>query len=230
MEKKRKATKGQRERIDGMLRSGLIDYAEAQALIHKNRDQSTAKQQQRERRALEAERLAFWELHYPSEGKALMEILRPFYGWQPVLKPALPDLQERVKLASFWNSVRIHEFSPETKKVGVFPGRVLFVSWWDLPFAIRDSWGEHRRLFDSTFAPLLWAPLSAVLGDSLAANALASLINTLTALFLRMSGRVDGGGVEAVAKFKALLDLWLAGNFPMGLDSKDDLIVFVSAT
>ena len=46
-----------------------------------------------------------WEERFPGKGKALMEVLRPFYDWKLELKPALPDLEERAKKAVSWREI-----------------------------------------------------------------------------------------------------------------------------
>ncbi|HPN14671.1 MAG TPA: hypothetical protein PLF71_00950 [bacterium] len=229
MEKKRKATKGQRERIVNMLNSGLIDSAEAQALIERHRDDLSARKQQDKKR-LEAERLAFWEKGYPGKGKAVMKVLRPFYNWQPVLKPALPDLEDRVRTFDFWEGVKVYEFVTEVADASL--KHTVWDSRWDLPFIhVEPFWySEERRSLELALSPLLYTQLSALFGPSLAANALASLINTLTALLVGVYGDLRDGRIKGAAEFKPLLALWLAGNFPIASDSNDNLIVFVSAT
>ncbi len=236
MEKKRKATKGQRERIDGMLRSGLIDYAEAQALIERHRDDLSARNQQDKRR-LEAERLAFWEKGYPGKGKGVMKVLRPFYNWRPVLKPALPDLEDRVRTFSWWKGVKVYGFATEVAdaslKHAVWDsrwGNVWDPCSWGLPYIYGEPhWDSLRRSLEVTLSSLLHGRLSLLLGPSLVANALESLIHTL-ALSIGLDSDLCDGRAEVSPEFKLLLTLWLAGNFPMASDSNDNLIVFVSAT
>lgn len=87
--KKRKATKAQRERIKNMLESGLIDRDEAQEIVRSKR----------RRHALDSQVFA-------PRIEALMQIIRPFHAWEPAVKPAVPDLDSRVRTAIFWKEIR----------------------------------------------------------------------------------------------------------------------------
>ncbi len=195
-----------------------------------------------------AGRLAFWEKRFPGKGVALMDILGPFYGWKPELKPALPDLEARVNSAVHWRRV---------KGVGVFKAS-LDVS---LLASLRASLGV-------SFRNLLWASLHTTLGASLEASLSDSLrfslgpslwaslddkisvslsISSWTTIWtsigpdlryafsdsLRKSclfacGFILAGKPEDAAKFQPLLNLWLAGNFPVGFDRDGNLLVLVA--
>ena len=198
--KKKKATKAQRERIENMLKSGLIDRGEAQRIIAMHSDP----------------RLAFWEERFPGKGIAIMEILRPFYGWNPRLKPALPNLEMRAKQAVFWRkakSLRVAHLS-ELDSLGKW--------FWT---SLGDSLG-------GSFWTLLWdslrGPLPTLLWDSLGASLLDSFRNPLgDSLFYACIFVVLGKSEEA-AKLKPLLELWLAGNYPVGFDEGNNLLVLVA--
>ena len=140
--------------------------------------------------------LAFWEKRYPGKGEAIMGVLRPFYGWKPELKPALPDLKACAKKAIFWR---------EVKGVRVFQLSDA-ASLWD---SLRDS---------------LRYSLGASLGDSLRDSLEASLRYSL----FFPCGFILADRPAQAARFKPLLDLWLAGNYPVGFDKDGNLLVLVA--
>jgi hypothetical protein len=161
--------------------------------------------------------LAFWEERFPRKGRAIMEVLRPFYIWKPVLKPPLPDLEIKAKEAVFWRGVT---------GVRIF-SRAEAVSPQDsIGFWLRDSLGDS--LGDS-----LEDPLGNSLRDSLRI-ALGSVFrfrgsrddSCVDSIFCTIAYVISDKPDEA-AKFKPLLDLWLSGNYPFGFDKDDNLLILV---
>lgn len=213
MEKAKKATKGQRERVLNMLASGLIDGEEARAIIRKHRVEPKARKTQKTK---DRERLAFWEERFPGKGAALMEILRPFYDWKPELKPAIPRLEARAKRAVFWKEYQVRRIYPASF------GTVHFAS---LVAPFGDSfWTIH---IDSLWTPLEDS-LSYARADSHGANHAISLRCSLLSLLHTACVYVLTVEPEKAARFKPLLELWLAGNFPAGFDADGNLLVLVA--
>jgi hypothetical protein len=157
MEKK-KATEGQRVRIEGMLKSGLIDFDEAQEIITKPRTEIEL-------------RLVRWDDRFPGKGRELMDVLQPFYG-KRTFTPPLPDLEERAKKAIFWHefdgirtlrksdarsisSGDLH-FESLGKTLESLLGSPLKETLWDLL-------GESRSL--ERFRPLLFLSCGYILAD-----------------------------------------------------------------
>lgn len=215
--KKRKATKAQRERIKNMLESGLIDRDEAQEIIDKPRVNPD--------KSLDPN--AFWEEKFPGNGGAITDVLRPFYGWQPVLRAAIPCLEERSRQAICWrelNDIRVLCAARETS-LWHSCQRLIKVSLMD---SLKDPSHElsqewlRARLLSSLEASLkvrftraLWDSLDAMLQDCLRGSLWVPCC-------LAVAGKL-----EEAAKFKPLLDLWLAGNFPVGFDAEGNLLVLV---
>ncbi|MBU2509042.1 hypothetical protein KKE33_01500 [Patescibacteria group bacterium] len=176
--------------------------------------------------------LSFWESRFPGRGEALMDILQPFYDWEPKLKPALPDLEEQAKKVIFWK---------EISGVRVFTGREfdslkaslkdslrtsLKASLWDsLKASLWDSLEDSLRtsLWDSLRASL-WSSL----WDSLRASLRVSLWSSLRDSLFYSCGFILADKLEEAAKFQPLLDLWFAGNFPVGFDKDGNLLVLVA--
>ena len=196
--------------------------------------------------------LSFWESRFPGRGEALMDILQPFYDWEPKLKPALPDLEEQAKKVIFWK---------EISGVRVFTGREfdslkaslkdslrtsLKASLWDslkdslrtsLKASLWDSLEDSLRtsLWDSLEDSLrtsLWdslrASLWSSLWDSLRASLRVSLWSSLRDSLFYSCGFILADKLEEAAKFQPLLDLWFAGNFPVGFDKDGNLLVLVA--
>ena len=148
--------------------------------------------------------LAFWESRFPGKGEALMEILRPFYDWEPELKPVLPDLEERIRNVVFWRDTL------DVKVFTISDGGSLWASLWD------SLWSSPRSSLRDSLRDSLWASLRDSLWDSLWAS-----------LFYSCGFILTNKPVEA-AKFQPLLDLWLAGNFPVGFDKDGNLLILVA--
>jgi hypothetical protein len=160
--------------------------------------------------------LAIWEARFPGKGVALMEIVGPFCGWKPELKPALPDLEDRVRaaLSPWWEpnfGVRAFPLSRNQER-------------WNLFYDTLDS-----ELHESLFGPHLWTggSLELTFGDSLFETFLESFDDTL----YDSEGFSELGSIlqypcslilldepESAADFKQLLQLWRDGNCPTLFD------------
>ena len=207
-EKKKPATRKQIGRIVNMLLSGEIDRVEATEIIERDRKQDL--------------NLAFWESRFPGKGQALMEVLRPFYDWKPELKPALPDLEEQAKQAVFWRDVS--NVRALRRSEATVLEASLFDSFDASPEAsFLDSLGTSRMT-------LLWRLLDDSFYES---PGLQGIVKKVSLGFkLRRSFRPLLWKARWSSllnpKFKSLLDLWLAGNFPVGFDKDGNLLVLVA--
>ncbi len=252
MARTERASKGQRKRIENMLKSGLIDRIEAQGIIEKHREAAeSVKRRQPSSKPVVAERLAFWEERFPGKGEALMAILQPFYCWQPKLKPALPDLEERVKLAIFWREiagVRVFHVSDadSLRAVLLFRDtlgdslRASFLPWRVNPLLTALAGSLRESVWSSIEEGALWTSIEEELWTSIEDSLLDSLGNSLRALLRVLPWRalwaalfiscgfVVVGRHEEVTKIKPLLKLWLEGNYPIRFDEEGNLLVLVA--
>ena len=164
--------------------------------------------------------LAFWESRFPGKGEALMEILRPFYDWEPELKPVLPDLEERIRNVVFWRDTL------DVKVFTISDGGSLWASLWD------SLWSSPRSSLRDSLRDSLWASLRDSLWDSLRDSLRFSLgfflLDSLSASLFYSCGFILADKPEEAAKLQPLLDLWLAGNFPVGFDKDGNLLILVA--
>ncbi|MFA5184888.1 MAG: hypothetical protein WC551_00165 [Patescibacteria group bacterium] len=163
-----------------------------------------------------AGRLAFWEKRFPGKGAALLDILGPFYGWKPELKPALPDLEARVKAAlSPWFILGFG--------VKAFP-KSRDKEFWDLFYDTLDG-----ALDETCWGPGNWVGQSMKLtfGDALG----EACDEAFGGVFYDPDGGIEIGSIlhypcslillgepEQATEFKPLLELWRAGNRPKAFD------------
>lgn len=258
MTSQRRVTKEQIGQVVALLVAGKIPFDDAQAFIEKYRDQLSDKMRRRqEQERLEAERSAFWEKIYPGKKETLEEVLRPFHG-RPELKQALPDLEERVRKAFFWledipNDVityrasqadDMHELTSLIHasfwcehvgslwdRLGGNLGDVLGLGYKDILWHVAQhvSLPQFRSAVDDFFASGDFAPwdsLGSALGEAYAPRTFfwvafwTPLIESCAYILLDRP--------EEAAKLKPLRDLWLAGNFPVGLSLYGQRLVLVA--
>ncbi|MBU2613274.1 hypothetical protein KJ925_02330, partial [Patescibacteria group bacterium] len=100
------ATRKQIGSVVTLLVSGKASREDAQAFIDRFKDVPSVKKRRKQEPATDPNLVVFWDERYPGKGEAIMEILRPFCGWKPERKPALPDLEERAKAAIFWRDIK----------------------------------------------------------------------------------------------------------------------------
>lgn len=151
---------------------------------------------------------------------AIMNVLLPFRGWRPKLKPALPDLEARANEAIFWRY---------DKGVCTFQQSESGPLWSSIDSSLESSLESE---FELAMQGSLRSKFPASLDESSWASFRASLRTLLEESF-RSSVRYAIDHVLAdkptmTAKFKPLLDLWIAGNFPVGFDRKGSLILLVA--
>ena len=170
--------------------------------------------------------LAFWEVRFPGKSGALMKVLSPFYGWKPEFRSAIPNLAEKDKQAVFWRDV---------KNVRVLKNSDTSLLEASLGDSLGDSLEEMQDSedsFETSFGSLFWNSLFDSLFDSLETSLWDSSRDSLraslrTSIVYSCFYILDDKPKEA-AKFKPLLDLWLAGNFPVGFDEDGNLLVLVA--
>lgn len=203
MEKKRKATKAQRERINNMLLSGLIGFDEAQEIIERRR---VAPAGSRERVS------SFLEEKFPGRGSELAFFLEPLFqreNW-PRMRRELPDLYERCISGLDWHAYR------DVHPLGVY-GALSTIhieenfEWMEsslkrvcLPFVDSDIYDELCNNFDQLFAPIL---------EHVDSNTLRAFLEDflIYPFALILSGRPREAG-----RLKSLFEILLDGNVPLG--------------
>ncbi|MFH1077900.1 MAG: hypothetical protein V1745_01280 [Patescibacteria group bacterium] len=161
-----------------------------------------------------------------------MAILRPFYGWKPELKLALPDLEERGKMAVFWDN--------PIRGVRVFSGQDSFKAAREA--ASLASYGDSLEgialavlnktltcsgdieLEESCWG-VFWESFQYSLGRTVLSMMDDWFWDPFQDSLMHCLECIIGGKPEEAPKFKPLLDLWLAGNFPIGFDDDNNLLV-----
>ncbi len=240
---RKRATQDQIGRIVSMLVSRQIDFDEAQAIIRKYgkreaeaqagtatpKTESRADPEPQEPELPSAPKwdLDFWEKRFFGKGAVLMEFVGPFQDWRPRLASPLPDLEQRAREAVFFR---------EFKEVRC------------VPFSHRDEYEGHLR---HTFQDLLGNVFdSETYRDALqraAWDLVADLFIYRTSLNRKYRDNLGGpmlhslkwilvhachfaivGELEKAGEFKPLIDLWLAGNFPIGIGYDGNLLVLVA--
>ncbi len=210
MQKVRLATDGQMARLLELKARKKLPFEDVKVLIDKHNPRKV--------RALRGPdpKPAFWEERFPGKGKALLEIVRPFYGWKPELKPAFPDLEVRGKQAMFWCEVKgVRAIrSGEEVSLGDSP-------WPSLGDSLQGS-------LQSSLRTSLRDSLSDSLGYSLWSSLEVSLRTSLLLSLFYACSFILVGKPEEAAKLRPLLALWLDGNFPRDLDKDRNLLVRVA--
>jgi len=193
-----------------MLLSGEIGRIEATEIIGKDRKQDP--------------NLTYWESSFPGKGEALMKVLRPFYGWKPELKPALPDLKEQAKKAIFWKDISGVRVFTESDA-----GSLRDSLWASLWASLRASlWASLRASLRASLEASLEASLGASLGASLWDSHYSTLRTSYYVSLLYACAFILADKPVEAAKFQPLLDLWLTGNIPVGFDGDEKLLVLVA--
>lgn len=172
---------------------------------------------------LEAERLAYWEGRFPEEkGNLLRCCLLPIYGWQPKLMPALADLDGRARTAIFWRETTgVRQFRP-------IEGDALQVS---LSVSIGSSLldvfeGLCRDEEYAAWQLCFWAMWP---GLCRSRNPFKHHHrDALEIALFRIYRSFRDGQPEEAARFKPFIELWRAGNFPVGFDKDGNLLVLVA--
>lgn len=165
-------------------------------------------------------RVNFWERHFPGKGAALMDVLHPFYGWKPEFKPAVTDLETRVKAAlSPW-------FLP-VSGVRAFPFSRKGDLWREFDDGISLGFGEYVPLTrDSSGVTypsrrderIFWEAFDEALGSVFFNAELDGHFMHLLEPISRSCLLVLIDKLEEAAEYKPLLELWLLGNCPIGFD------------
>ncbi|MCI0479488.1 hypothetical protein L0Y59_03005 [Candidatus Uhrbacteria bacterium] len=167
--------------------------------------------------SVDQQRIAFWEERFPGKGEAIMDVVRPFYGWRWEPKVALPDLEERAKAAFYMHDVHVRIFEDVED---------IFEATWistgtNLYYEFGTSlWSSFQELFFHPFWRVLKNELDIV--DRHPATVAEILIDAVFLIVKDMP--------ETAAKLKPLLDLWRAGNYPIGTDFEGNFLVLVAPT
>ncbi|MFH1078215.1 MAG: hypothetical protein V1745_02975 [Patescibacteria group bacterium] len=170
--------------------------------------------------------VAFWEEHYPGKGKVIMELVGDFYGRKYSLKPALPDLEQRVRAAIFWREVNdVHISTDGNALVSSFRQTIDADYYVSIPEPLRSSlWKPIWRFLHNAIRDSLIKPFFD-LGELTVWIAIFQQLQFT--LFYAIGNLINDRRDEAT-RFKRLLDLWLMCNVPIGLDKEGNLLVLVA--
>lgn len=162
----------------------------------------------------------FWEVRFPGRGMSLMEVLKPFYGWKAIPKPAATNLEINAKNLIFWRKTAgvhvIHKSEEATLE------HVMIQT---LESSLYESLKDPLAL---TIGSSLKDPLEASLGTSLKVLLGESVWASLCAsLYYCCAYTLVGKSDEAI-RLKPLLAFWRTNNFPIGFDKEDNLLVLVA--
>jgi len=245
--KRKRATQDQIGRIVAMLVSRQIDFDEAQSIIRKHGKKDMAPTpkgrvaspepcDEADSRAPEDASspapkvvldLAFWEKNFFGKGAALMEAIGPVCDWNPELKPALPDLEKRARGAVFWKGFKEIRCIPSSQGD-------------DYLHPVSESFEESLKVpikppapdtYDETLKKITWSLACDLLRDlehGFVDSVRSSMVFSLRVICLYACKFAIANQPEETAKFKPLLELWLAGNFPIGFDWNGNLLVLVA--
>ncbi len=211
MEKKRKATDGQREQINGMLLSGLIGFDEAEEIIRNKRLPDPAPN------FLVTE----WENAYPGKGQKIASYLGPFYYWVPQFVPPVPDFETQVREAVFWHPIA----TIVTEENGPFKRT--------LPRTLK----RYRREDDDRPYNMLQKGLRLreynqpnpfrALQTKIGIRRCEGLEEQFMEVLLAVIGCLLSGQEQEAERFRPLLRLYRDGNYPYAFDKNNNLLVLV---
>lgn len=235
MDRHQKVTNAQRARLIGMIESGLVTRKEMQVFIEKFRPIDLN------------DPLVYWEGLSPGNGVQIMKTLRPFYEWKPALKSWNADHLPLAQKAIFWseiNGVRVFHHAGEVR-ARLSLRDSLRNSCFD---TLEDSF---RFSFQTSFRDTLGTTLHNELGDAIWIayrdssvrvvrdqiwnscwdssweSFWSSVWDSLRASLFYATSSILTDKPSNVAKFKPLFELWLAGNFPVGFDRDNNLLILV---
>lgn len=183
-------------------------------------------------------RPSLWEDRFPGNGDALLDILEPFYHWQPKREPALPDLLSRARNAIFWRGLKgvdllnnSNAWSQGCKNSygslsGSMSPPVLRSLFRSQEFLRLEN--ELADALDGSLLMVLRRQLRNSLGRNLVNTRGLEAVLTLEFLLLIPCGYILIGRPEEAARFKPLQELLLAGNFPAGLGHDGVLGILVA--
>ena len=151
---------------------------------------------------------------------AIIHTLLPFQGWEPTLKPVISNLETKAEEAIFWCKFKgVCTFHPSESS-----------QLWSSIYESLQSVLEHP--FGHELQKSLRNRFLTPLNESSWSSFNDSLRTLIEESFSSSIGHsVDhilADKLEIATKLKPLLELWLAGNFPIGIDRSDQLIVLVA--
>ena len=176
--------------------------------------------------------LKYWEKRIPEMGSPIMDLVQPFYGWRPSLQPALPDLEARLRKAIYWckfKDIRVFHKNQNGPLRSALRAALL-ATYWD---ALSISLGDILR---------------STLNDTTRDTMVIALKDILSTAYWNAVGGSSGGALRIVVKdsifyaiglviakeqaeadkFLPLFDLLFAGNFPVGFDKDNNLLIIVA--
>jgi len=240
------ATKERMAQIMRLLADGHVSFTAAQDIIGRyspvkpEQALTTYRSSPLEVVAPPNELVDLWEKAFPGSGIRVAIMLQAFVAWQPRLMPSVSKMTKKFRNScapwrdisgvdtnkpSFW-----HPEAWSTSKNGIsYIGR------------LSDIWNEHRSLLfdlleevqprcvhDGLFAQTLSQCLQRTMEEIMIRirtefqcsvnHPLVVLVDKeFYARILQASGFELAGRSEESAKYLSLLELWLAGNFPIGI-------------
>ena len=164
----------------------------------------------------------YWEIQLPNRGQMIMSVLGQFYDWKPELQQPSEDFDRQASDIVFWRPVKNLRLVRSNEVV-------------ELDTTLNQSLkkgfhGIYRYdVINSCLRTSLGARLEEPFRRSFEAgremNFVDSVWSSLLATLVVPCMYCARYKIEKVAKFDLLLDLWLAGNYPLGFDEDSNLLV-----
>jgi len=211
----RLATDGQMARLLQIKAKKRLPFDDVQALIRKSVFDPKSSDRH----------LPYWEYKFPNKGELLFRILQPYYDWDKKIKPTLPDLETRLypelieKLSL--NGVRVVQYAANERQEIIWEihlGTEIRVAYWPLLISddVRLYFNVLRRSIAEQFQPIF--------RESCLPSYEGALIELL--FITCIAGLTDK--MALVGEVAPLLDFWLAGNVPIGIDRRRNLVVLAA--
>lgn len=227
-------TSNQRKEFRAQLARGQITKATLQSLLLGRDNPTLVIEPDVIPRRLKMEVIKEWDRWLLANGPNIFEFLQPFYApsFRFRLRPALPDLFERARPAIFWRDL-----------TGVSVVTTPTLVWYreiehlaesiDQTFGLEKLDSETIQRFGFALGSL-WheRELYHQLRDCLAEHVGKKLSewipsNLWSCLFFGLLNRFS---FDENVDFRYVLWLWRQGNFPLGFDSSNNLVVLCAAS
>lgn len=188
-------------------------------------------------------RYMYLERQFPGKGQDLFDLIHPFYGWEVKLLPKNTETMVSLEQIVFWEKpkairyITLHDEALDGVQRSL--SHALEDDLWSLltealqrSFENSHDWDFQRQR--------LWKTLKDQLRNSLGKTDQEEfllgyeegfkwrLTNNLWDTFFFPCSFVLAGERHIASKFQPLMQLWLIGNFPIGFDKEDNLLVLVA--
>ncbi len=137
-------------------------------------------------------------------GSPIMDLVQPFYGWRPSLQPALPDLEARLRKAIYWckfKDIRVFHKNQNGPLRSALRAALL---------------ATYKDILSTAY----WNAVGGSSGGALRIVVKDSIFYAIGLVIAKEQAEAD--------KFLPLFDLLFAGNFPVGFDKDNNLLIIVA--